>query len=110
MLLTVIPALLSLCAIGLVLCAMMETIFTAAPENVYHIIPLEGNGAQAEQLVRNCLHTLRGKLYFVDFGLDAEGQMVVALLLRNSEYAVLCARDQILEELRGSLHCGSGTD
>ena len=110
MLLTVIPALLSLCALALVLWGIGESVLSKAPQPMYHIIPLRGDGGKAEQTVRWSLHNLRGRLYFVDCGLDPDGQMTVELLLRCSDVAILCAREQIIEELRGNIDLGARTD
>ncbi len=110
MLMTVIPALLSLCAIGLVLLGIGEALFAKSPKELYHIVPLSGDGGEAEQLVRWALRSLKGRVYFVDCGLEARGQMTVELLLRHRDGAVLCAWEQIFEELRGKDDLGSGTD
>ena len=110
MLMTVIPALLSLCAIGLVLLGIGEALFAKSPRDMYHIVPLSGDGGSAEQLVRWSLRNLKGRLYFVDCGLDICGQLTVERLLRCRDGAILCAWEQIIEELRGIDDLGSGTD
>ena len=110
MILTLILLFLSLCAIGLVLWGICEGLLSWSPQCVYHIIPLEGNGPQVEQTLRSSLRSLKGRLYFVDCGLGAEGQMTAELLLRGRDSAILCSREQLPEYLRWENKIGSGTD
>lgn len=107
MLLTVIMGFLGLCGIGLVLWGIGEVLLSYTPENVYHIIPLKGESSEVEQRVRGCLRSLKGRLYFVDCGLEAEEQMTVELLLRHEDAAVLCAWEQVFEDLRWENEFGS---
>ena len=102
--------LLGLCGLGLVLCALLETLCFSGPPCAYHVIPLRGEPSQVENTVRKALHTLKGQLYFVDLGLDPEGQMNAELLLRGRSYAKLCSPEQIQQELRWENDLGTGTD
>lgn len=102
--------LLGLCALGLVLCGLFETLFFAGPYPVSHVIPLHGKASAVEDTVRRALHSLKGQLIFVDLGLDAEAQMTVELLLRGRSYAKLCAPEQVQQELRWENEVGTGTD
>ena len=103
-------ALLGLCGLGLVLSGILDTLFFSAPSDVYHVIPLSGGLPDVENRVRRALYGLKGKLYFVDLGLDAEAQSGVELLLRNRSYAMLLAPAQLLEELRWENDLGTGAD
>ena len=102
--------LLGLCGLGLILCGLLETLFFSAPSDVYHVIPLGGDGSDVEDRVRKALYSLKGKLYFVDLGLDAEAQMSVELLLRGRSHATLIAPEQLPQELRWENDLGAGTD
>ena len=102
--------LLGLCGLGLILCGLLDTLRCTGSPVVYHVIPLKGDSATVEDIVRKALHTLRGQLYFVDLGLDPEGQMSVELLLRGHSYAMLCAPEQVRQELRWENDFGAGTD
>lgn len=102
--------LLGLCGLGLVLCGLFETLFFTGPTAVYHVIPLKGRASLAENTVRRALHSLKGQLYFVDIGLDAEAQMNVEMLLRGRSYAKLCAPEQLQQELRWENEFGTRTD
>ncbi len=110
MLIRLFVVLLGLCGLGLVLCALLETICFSGPSTVYHVIPLQGDAPDVENTVRKALHTLKGRLYFVDLGLDPEGQMSVELLLRGHSYAKICAPEQVHQELRWENELGTGTD
>ncbi len=102
--------LLGLCGLGLILCGLLETLFFSTPSDVYHVIPLGENGADAESRVRKSLYSLKGKLYFVDLGLDADSQLNVELLLRGRSHAMLVAPSQLPQELRWEMDLGAGTD
>ena len=102
--------LLGLCGLGLVLCAILETLFFSAPPDVCHVIPLDGDASIVEGRVRKALYSLKGRLYFVDLGLDAEAQMSVELLLRDRHCAMLIAPDQLPQEMRWENNLGTGTD
>lgn len=102
--------LLGLCGLGLVLCGLFETLFFSGLSQVYHVIPLEGKASVVENTVRKALNSLKGRLLFLDLGLDAEAQMSVELLLRGRSYAKLCAPEQIQQELRWENDFGTGTD
>ena len=102
--------LLGLCGWGIILCGLVETIFCSGISDVYHVIPLHGGCGSVEQTVRKALHSLKGRLYFVDLELSPEEQMSVELLLRECSYAKLCAPEQILQELRWENDFGTGTD
>ena len=110
MLIRFFVVLLGLCGLGLILCGLLETICLYGLSDVYHVIPLEGDASSVEDRVRKALRSLQGKLYFVDLGLDAEGQMNVELLLRGRSYAKLCAPEQMNEELRWEKDRGTGID
>ncbi len=110
MLIQFIIVLLGLCGLGLVFCALLETICFSGLSTVYHVIPLQGDASDVENIVRKSLHTLKGQLYFVDLGLDPEGQMNVELLLRGHSYAKICAPEQLHQELRWENELGTGTD
>jgi len=103
-------ALLGLCGLGLVLSGILDTLFFSAPSDVYHVIPLAGGLSDAENRVRKALYSLKGRLYFVDLGLDAEAQTGVERLLRDRSYAMLLAPVQLLEELRWENDLGTGAD
>ncbi|MBP3412238.1 MAG: hypothetical protein J6K89_03175 [Oscillospiraceae bacterium] len=110
MLLKIFAVLLGLCGIGLVLCGIVDTLFASAPSRVMHIIPLMGESASVEQTVRRALRSLKGRLYFVDQGLEPEAQMSVQLLLKGNSSAVLCNLEQMLEAVRWESSLGAGTD
>ena len=110
MLIQFFVVLLGLCGLGLILCGLLETICFSGLADVYHVIPLIGDASYVEDRVRKALHTLKGQLYFVDLGLDAEGQITVELLLRGHSYAKLCAPEQLCEELRWENDVGTGID
>ena len=102
--------LLGLCGLGLILCGLMETMCTSGVPEVYHVILLWGEASTVEDRVRKALHTLKGQLYFVDLGLDPDGQMSVELLLRDHSFARLLAPEQLRQELRWENEVGTGTD
>ncbi len=102
--------LLGLCGLGLILCGLLDTICAFGLPNVYHVIPLEGDNSRIENRVRKALHSLKGQLYFVDLGLDPEGQMTVELLLRGHSCAKLLHPEQLRTELRWENEFGTGTD
>ena len=110
MIIRLFVVLLGLCGLGLILCGIIETLFFSAPSNVSHVIPLEGDASAAENRVRRALYSLKGKLYFVDLGLDAEAQMSVELLLRGRNHTMLIAPHQLPQELRWENNLGAGTD
>ncbi len=110
MLIRFFVVLLGLCGLGLVICGILETLFFSTPSDVYHVIPLTGGPSVAENRVRKALYSLKGKLYFVDLGLDAETQTSVELLLRARSHAILLAPEQLLQELRWENDLGTGTD
>ena len=102
--------LLGLCGFGLVLCGLFETVFFSGISHIYHVIPLSGEASVVENTVRKALHSLKGQIYFVDLGLDAEAQMSVELLLRGRNCAVLCAPEQLRQNLRWENEFGTGID
>ena len=110
MIIRLFAILLGLCGIGLILCGLMETICSSGLPAVYHVIPLWGEASAVENRVRKALHTLKGQLYFVDLGLDPDGQMSVELLLRDHNCARLLAPEQLRQELRWENEFGTGTD
>lgn len=110
MLIRLFVVLLGLCGFVLVLCGLMETLFSYGMPTVYHVIPIKGDPSEVEDTVRKALHSLKGQLYFVDLGLDPDGQMSVELLLRGHGYAKLCGPEQVRQELRWENECGTGTD
>ncbi len=110
MLIRFFVVLLGLCGLGLVLCGLLETLFFSAPSEVHHVIPLNGDSSAVEDRVRKALYSLKGRLYFVDLGLDAEAQMSVELLLRDRSYAILLSPQQLSQELRWENGLGTGTD
>ncbi|MBR6825689.1 MAG: hypothetical protein IKM59_03990 [Oscillospiraceae bacterium] len=110
MLIRILIMLLGLCALGLILCALAETLFCSVSASVSHVIFLQGDAPAVEHTVRKALHTMKGRLYFVDMGLDPEAQMSVELLLRGHSHAMLCAPEQLQQELRWENDLGKGTD
>lgn len=110
MVIRIFAVLLGLCGFGIVLCGLFETIFLSGPSSVYHVIPLKGTAAEAENTVRKALHSLKGQLIFVDVGLEPEAQVTVALFLNGRSYAKLYSSEQIQQELRWEYEFGTGTD
>lgn len=110
MLIRFFVVLLGLCGLGLILCGLLETLFFRAPSRVFHVIPLEGEAPSVEDTVRKALYSLKGRIFFVDLGLDAEAQMSVELLLRGRSHAILVAPEQMQQELRWENDLGTGTD
>ena len=72
------------------------------PKSCVHIVPLRGGRTGAvirAALRRRASGDLRGRLIFVDCGLDAEAQIEAQLLLRQQS-AVLCAPEQLVPYLK----------
>ena len=110
MLIRFFVVLLGLCGVGLVLCGLLETLFSSGPSCVYHVIPLKGEASGAEDTVRRALHSLKGQLFFVDLGLEPEAQASVELLLRGRSSARLCGPLQLQQELGWENDLGAGAD
>lgn len=93
----------ALAALGLILLLWLgfAALLAPMPKNCVHIIPLRGE--RTGDVIRAALRRrasgdLRGRLIFVDCGLDAEAQVVAQLLLRQQS-AVLCAPEQLAHYL-----------
>lgn len=110
MIIQIFVILLGICGLGLVLCGLIETVFFTDIPGISHVIPLSGKASVVENTVRKALGNLKGQLFFIDLGIDAEAQMSVELLLRGHSYAKLCAPEQLQQELRWENAFGTGTD
>ncbi len=116
MALTILIAAFAVCGVFLIFWALLEAMLLPMPETACHIVYLRGSCTSATRLVRSALWresrgSLRGKLIFVDCGLDAEAQTAVELLLRNLPYSVLCAREQLTQYIETERDaCGTGAD
>ncbi len=110
MVLTILVAGLAVCGVFLVLWALTEAVLRPLPQEIYHVVPLSGSAASVEQTLRLCLRTLRGRILFVDMGLDAEAQMTAEHLLRNAPAACLCSPVQVSEFLRWENALGARAD
>ena len=110
MILLVPAGLLALCAIVLVLWAVGEALFASVPGDALHIVPLKGTPAWVEQRVRTCLRCLRGRIVFVDLGMELEARVCVQLLLEKREGVFLCAPEQLTDYLEWETTLGAGTD
>ena len=91
----------SLAALGLLLLLWLgfQALLTPMPRHCVHVIPLRGGNAAAvlrAALRRRCDGDLRGRLIFVDCGMDAESQIAAQILLRRQS-AVLCAPEQLCQ-------------
>jgi hypothetical protein len=110
MILSVLAGLLALCAVILVLWAMGEALSVSLPGDALHVIPLRGKASLAEQRVRSCLRCLRGRIVFVDTGLETEAQLCVQLLLEKREGVFLCGADQLTDYLEWETTLGARAD
>ena len=110
MILSVLAGLLALSAVILVLWATGEALSVSIPGDALHIVPLQGGVASVEQRVRACLRGLRGRIVFVDHGMESEAQLCVQLLLEKREGVTLCAREQLTDYLEWETTLGARTD
>ena len=110
MMLSVLAGLLALCAVILVLWAVGETLAVSVPGDALHIVPLRGDAAWVEQRVRACLRCLRGRIVFVDIGMEPEAQLCAQLLLEKREGVCLCAPEELTDYLEWETTLGARTD
>lgn len=114
---TVVIAALAACGVFLIAWLLADALRFPLPErDACYVVHLHGSTAQTEQTIKSCLRLrecggLRGKLIFVDGGLDTESQMAAELLLRRKPAAVLCAPSQITEMIHWENdEIGAGAD
>ncbi len=110
MILSVLAGLLALSAVILVLWAVGESLSVSTPGDALHIVPLRGGAASVEQRVRACLRGLRGRIVFVDKGMEPEAQLCVQLLLEKREGVFLCASEQLTDYLEWETTLGARAD
>ncbi len=110
MVLSILAVVAMLCGIFLVLWGIGEALRLSAPKEACHIIPLKTGKADVEQVIKGALQALRGRIFFVDCGLDQEEQICAQILLRQSEAASLCTQEQLMDYLRLENGFGTGAD
>lgn len=110
MILSVLAGFLALCGVVLVLWAVGEALSVSAPGDALHIIPLRGGTAAVEQKVRSCLSCLRGRIVFVDLGMEPEAQSCVQLLLEKREGVFLADAEQLTDYLEWETTLGARAD
>lgn len=94
----------AMAALGLILLLWLgfAALLAPMPKSCVHIVPLRGGRTGAvirAALRRRASGDLRGRLIFVDCGIDAEAQIEAQLLLRQQS-AVLCAPEQLVPYLK----------
>ncbi len=110
MILSVLAGLLALCAVILVLWAVGEALSVSSPGDALHFVPLRGGSATVEQKVRACLRCLRGRIVFVDLGMEPEAQLCVQFLVEKREGVFLSTSEQLTDYLEWETTLGARAD
>lgn len=115
MALTILIAVLAGCGLLMILWAIAEAFLMPIPRDCVHIISLCGRSAEVQQRIRSCLwlreRGMRGRLLFVDRGMEPEAQIAAQMILREHPDAAVCHPSQIPEYIETeNEELGTGTD
>lgn len=114
MFLSILVGALAALAVLMLLMAFLRSVRTLP--SLCHLVYLQGDAADTEQLIRASFRRQRdgiytGKLIFIDGGLEPEAQVTAQLLLTAEDAAVLCAPSQASEYVMWEIeNFGTGTD
>lgn len=113
--LTILIAVLAGCGLLMILWAIAEALLTPIPRDSLHIVNLRGRTAEVQQRMRTCLwlreRGMRGRLLFVDRGMEPEAQIAAQMILHEHSDAALCHPAQICEYIETENEkLGTGAD